>query len=304
MTEWPAPSPCVADVDGIPMSALVAEAANPRATVVAIHGGATTSAYYDCPGHPRLSFLRIGRGARFHRDRVGPSGFRRVRPERRADDRPGSTRRTGVRGGRRHPRLSPTRRGIVRAGPLQRVRTHAADGGRRTGLCWASRPSGTGRRNQPAAHAVLSRPNDQRHPPRRARTALGRNASLSGRGHRRRPVAVARLRGHRRRQLAAPRLSRTRCASARSCPVQPGRARAILGERSRRAGGRRGDVHRVAARGRQRTTRQRAQPEPRVHCGCIPSRRAVVRRGVHRRSAGRKGSRTDRDYDEVESEAS
>jgi pimeloyl-ACP methyl ester carboxylesterase len=47
-------------VDGIPMSGLLAEAPNPRATVVAIHGGSTTSAYFDCPGHPRLSLLRLG----------------------------------------------------------------------------------------------------------------------------------------------------------------------------------------------------------------------------------------------------
>jgi pimeloyl-ACP methyl ester carboxylesterase len=54
------PVPRVVVVDGIPMSGLLAEAPNPRATVVAIHGGATTSAYFDCPGHPRLSLLRLG----------------------------------------------------------------------------------------------------------------------------------------------------------------------------------------------------------------------------------------------------
>jgi pimeloyl-ACP methyl ester carboxylesterase len=45
-------------VDGVPMSALVAAVQDPRAVIVAIHGGATTSAYFDCPGHPRLSLLR------------------------------------------------------------------------------------------------------------------------------------------------------------------------------------------------------------------------------------------------------
>jgi len=40
------------------MSGLVAEAAEPRAVVIAFHGGASTSAYFDCPGHPRLSLLR------------------------------------------------------------------------------------------------------------------------------------------------------------------------------------------------------------------------------------------------------
>jgi pimeloyl-ACP methyl ester carboxylesterase len=54
------PVPCLADIDGIPMSALLSEAPEPRATIIAIHGGATTSAYFDCPGHPRLSLLRLG----------------------------------------------------------------------------------------------------------------------------------------------------------------------------------------------------------------------------------------------------
>jgi pimeloyl-ACP methyl ester carboxylesterase len=45
--------------DGVPMSALVATAPDPRAVIVAIHGGATTAAYFDCPGHPRLSLLRL-----------------------------------------------------------------------------------------------------------------------------------------------------------------------------------------------------------------------------------------------------
>jgi pimeloyl-ACP methyl ester carboxylesterase len=47
-------------VDGVPMSALVAEAPNPRAVIVAIHGGGTTAMYFDCPGHAELSLLRTG----------------------------------------------------------------------------------------------------------------------------------------------------------------------------------------------------------------------------------------------------
>lgn len=47
-------------VDGVPMSALVAEAPDPRAVIVAIHGGGTTARYFDCPGHPELSLLRAG----------------------------------------------------------------------------------------------------------------------------------------------------------------------------------------------------------------------------------------------------
>jgi pimeloyl-ACP methyl ester carboxylesterase len=42
------------------MSALVAEAEDPKAVIVAIHGGGTTAIYFDCPGHPESSFLRAG----------------------------------------------------------------------------------------------------------------------------------------------------------------------------------------------------------------------------------------------------
>ncbi|UGQ15067.1 alpha/beta fold hydrolase [Yinghuangia sp. ASG 101] len=55
----------VARVDGIPMSALVAEAPEPRAVVVALHGGATTSAYFDCPKRPDLSLVRLGAAVGF-----------------------------------------------------------------------------------------------------------------------------------------------------------------------------------------------------------------------------------------------
>jgi pimeloyl-ACP methyl ester carboxylesterase len=47
-------------VDGVPMSGLIAEAEDPIAVVVALHGGGTTSIYFDCPGHPELSLLRLG----------------------------------------------------------------------------------------------------------------------------------------------------------------------------------------------------------------------------------------------------
>ncbi|MCV7173391.1 alpha/beta hydrolase [Mycobacterium manitobense] len=59
------PRPRVVMVDSlgdlVPMSALVAEPEHePRAVLVALHGGASTAAYFDCPGHPRLSLLRLG----------------------------------------------------------------------------------------------------------------------------------------------------------------------------------------------------------------------------------------------------
>jgi len=55
-----APRPRVVLVDGVPMSGLVALAEDPKAVVVAFHGGASTAAYFDCPGHPDLSLLRTG----------------------------------------------------------------------------------------------------------------------------------------------------------------------------------------------------------------------------------------------------
>lgn len=47
------------EVDGVPISALLAAVPDPRAVIVALHGGSTTAAYFDCPGHPRLSLLRL-----------------------------------------------------------------------------------------------------------------------------------------------------------------------------------------------------------------------------------------------------
>jgi pimeloyl-ACP methyl ester carboxylesterase len=61
----PATRPRVVLVDGVPMSGLVATVANPRAVIVAIHGGATSSAYFDCPGHPELSLLRAAAASGF-----------------------------------------------------------------------------------------------------------------------------------------------------------------------------------------------------------------------------------------------
>lgn len=50
--------PRVVMVGGVPMSAVVAAVPEPRAVIVAIHGGATTSAYFDCPGRPDLSLVQ------------------------------------------------------------------------------------------------------------------------------------------------------------------------------------------------------------------------------------------------------
>ncbi|WP_280263374.1 alpha/beta hydrolase [Nocardia abscessus] len=48
------------EVDGMTMSALCAEVEDPRAVLVAVHGGATSARYFDVPGRPWLSLLRLG----------------------------------------------------------------------------------------------------------------------------------------------------------------------------------------------------------------------------------------------------
>lgn len=53
-----APQARLVVVDGVPMSGLLTEAPAAKAVVVALHGGATTAAYFDCPGHPDLSLVR------------------------------------------------------------------------------------------------------------------------------------------------------------------------------------------------------------------------------------------------------
>mgnify|MGYP001006946681 CR=1 FL=1 len=60
MTPAITPKPRVVFVDGVPMSGLLAAVEAPRAVVVAFHGGSSTAAYFDCPGHPQLSLLRLG----------------------------------------------------------------------------------------------------------------------------------------------------------------------------------------------------------------------------------------------------
>ncbi|MGN6337574.1 alpha/beta hydrolase [Mycobacterium sp.] len=60
-----APRPRLVIVDGVPMSAIVAASDDPKAVIVAIHGGGTTAMYFDCPGHPSYSLLRTGAAAGF-----------------------------------------------------------------------------------------------------------------------------------------------------------------------------------------------------------------------------------------------
>jgi pimeloyl-ACP methyl ester carboxylesterase len=54
------PVPGVVDIDGIPVSYLASWVRQPRAVVLALHGGGTNATYFDCPTQPRLSLLRTG----------------------------------------------------------------------------------------------------------------------------------------------------------------------------------------------------------------------------------------------------
>ena len=62
-------------VDGVPASALVAWAEEPRAVIVAVHGGATSAAYFDCPGHPALSLLRTAAASGFTAIAIDRPGY-------------------------------------------------------------------------------------------------------------------------------------------------------------------------------------------------------------------------------------
>jgi pimeloyl-ACP methyl ester carboxylesterase len=70
----------VADVNGVPVSALVAEAPRPRAVIVALHGGAVTSRYFDVPDWPRLSLLRTGAALGFTVIALDRPGYGRSAP--------------------------------------------------------------------------------------------------------------------------------------------------------------------------------------------------------------------------------
>jgi pimeloyl-ACP methyl ester carboxylesterase len=57
---YPAPAPFAVDVAGVPMSGIANDVAHPRAVVIALHGGGSTPDYFDAPGYPQQSLLRIG----------------------------------------------------------------------------------------------------------------------------------------------------------------------------------------------------------------------------------------------------
>jgi hypothetical protein len=153
------PLPVVAEVPGvdrIPVSGLLAEAPDPRAVVVALHGGAVDSRYFDCPGHPEYSLLRTGQRLGYTVLALDRPGFRSSAPHARLLDPP--QRRVDLVYGAVDALLDGLPRGAGvfllahSAGCELAVRMAAADrGADLLGLELA----GTGRRHQQAAHDLL-----------------------------------------------------------------------------------------------------------------------------------------------------
>ncbi|MEU1983070.1 alpha/beta hydrolase [Nocardia sp. NPDC019395] len=153
------PLPVVAEVpevDGIPVSGLLSEAATPRAVVVALHGGAVDARYFDCPGHPEFSLLRTGQRLGYTMLALDRPGFRSSGPY--ADRLEDPRRRVELMYGAIDALLDGLPRGAGvfllahSAGCELAVRMAAADRG--AGLLGLEL-AGTGRRHAPEAQELL-----------------------------------------------------------------------------------------------------------------------------------------------------
>ena len=179
-----APRPRVVLVDGVPMSGLISEAQDPRAVVVAFHGGASTAAYFDCPGHPRLSLLRIGVALGYTVVALDRPGYGASAPYPEAMRTPRTTRRAGLRRGRKDSRSQSARCRFVSAWPLRRLRAGGADGRRRTGRARDTHRPRIGRYRTAVRRRSSRDPKDRdlhSATSRAARVALAARAPLSGR---------------------------------------------------------------------------------------------------------------------------
>ncbi len=156
----PAPRPRLVIVDGVPMSALVAEAPEPKAVIVAIHGGGTAALYFDCPGHPSYSLLRTGAATGFTvvaLDRPGygssaPYPEAMARPEQRVDLAYGAVNRILGQG----PEGRPRGAGLFvigHSGGCELTMRMAAD--ERGADLLGMELAGTGRHYHPAAREIL-----------------------------------------------------------------------------------------------------------------------------------------------------
>jgi pimeloyl-ACP methyl ester carboxylesterase len=150
------PQPRLVIVDGVPMSALVAEAPDPRAVIVAIHGGGTTALYFDCPGHPESSLLRAGAAHGYTVVALDRPGYGSSAPYPEAVARP--EHRVALAYGAVDRVLGERPRGaglflMAHSGGCELAMRMAADG-QRTDLL-GMELAGTGRRYHPAAREIL-----------------------------------------------------------------------------------------------------------------------------------------------------
>lgn len=152
-------------VDGVPMSALVAEAPEPKAVIVAIHGGGTTAIYFDCPGHPQYSLLRTGAAAGFTVIALDRPGYGSSAPYPEAMVRP--EQRTGLAYGAVERILGQRSRGaglfaMAHSGGCELTMRMAADD--RGADLLGVELAGTGRHYHPAARELLRTATRERRP--------------------------------------------------------------------------------------------------------------------------------------------
>lgn len=150
------PQPRLVIVDGVPMSGLVAEAPDPRAVIIAIHGGGTTALYFDCPGHPESSMLRAGAAHGYTVVALDRPGYGSSAPYPEAVARPGQ--RVALEYGAVDRVLGERPRGaglflMAHSGGCELALRMAAEG-QRTDLL-GMELAGTGRHYHPAAREIL-----------------------------------------------------------------------------------------------------------------------------------------------------
>ena len=267
--------------------------------IVAIHGGARTAAYFDCPGHPRLSLLRTGAARGFTVIALDRPGYGSSAPYPDAMHRPDQRVALALRRGGQDPRrTSRAAQGCSCVGHSAGCELGAADGRRRTRRrrCSASSWPAPACATADAASEIM-----------KAATAITRAGGAARPAVAARPSCIrprcspARL-SRRRRPPTKPTVTRT--GRARTFPalararrgagaVQRRRARA--GVASRRSGGAGRDrraVHR-RRRGSSSTNKpdSRTQPQRRSTAADVPPKVLVVRRGMRCRAAGRDQSK-------------
>jgi len=165
MSSTPAVPPRLVIVNGVPMSALVAEAPDPKAVIVAIHGGGTAAVYFDCPGHPSLSLLRTGAAAGFTVIALDRPGYGSSAPYPEAMAQPEQRVNLAYRAVDRVLAQRPSGAGLFlmsHSGGCELVMRMAADerGAQLLGIELA----GTGRHHHPAAREILKTATRERRP--------------------------------------------------------------------------------------------------------------------------------------------